>query len=144
MGDKTFNFLTTETLNQSWQVIRSSYLQRTAETHSFSCAISHVASCWNFISFLYFYEIGGLNWTLCRFFFQQEYFPLKTILWEVWSSLFLQGVLWLRPFLFDVLKYQTVLGRPASWQGSRRVGLQLFGAKRELQLEQYQFWEGVG
>ena len=34
-GDRTFNFLTTETLNTSWWVIRSSHLQRTAETYSF-------------------------------------------------------------------------------------------------------------
>ena len=45
MADKTFNFLTTETLNTSCWVIWSSYLQRTAETYSFGCAISHMASC---------------------------------------------------------------------------------------------------
>ena len=52
MADKTFNILTTETLNTSWWVIRASYLQSTADTYSFSFAISHVASCWNWFTLL--------------------------------------------------------------------------------------------
>ena len=51
MVDKTINFLTTVTLNTSWWVIRSSYLQRTAEKILFQ--LYHKLYGFLFMEFVY-------------------------------------------------------------------------------------------
>ena len=58
---KNLQLLKTEILNTSRQVIRLSHVQRTAETYSFSCAISHMDSCFFFKPFC----VMPLILTLC-------------------------------------------------------------------------------
>ena len=67
--------------------IKSSYLQRIAETYSFSCAINHVASCSWLLSVLL--VACCMIWRYCL--------PLVWSVWVHWTCLLLPSWMWVVP-----------------------------------------------